>query len=167
MWNINFDMKIRIATLEDATIVGKVHSEAWKSTYRGVFPNEYIDDDTPLKRSEEFLEFIKIDSCTYFLLENSDTIAGIVKTREKSKILEIESIYILDEYRGKGFGRQFIDFIKAKGAWTEICLWVLESNSHARRFYENNGFVLSGKTRMIMRGIEYKQLQYILKDQII
>ena len=160
-------MNVRIADQKDSNIVGNVHFMAWKSAYRGIFPDEYIDSDTPSKRSEEFLDSIKDDRCTYFLLEEAGQAAGIVKIREEDNTLEIESIYILDEYRGKGFGRQFIDFIKAKGAWTEICLWVLESNSHARRFYENNGFVLSGKTRMIMRGIEYKQLQYILKDQII
>ncbi len=155
-------MRVRTAVAEDSVIVGKVHSEAWKSAYRGIFPDEYIYDDTASKRSEEFLESIKDDSCTYFLLEESDNVAGIVKTREANNVLEIESIYILNEYRGKGVGREFMNFIKTYGSWSCIFLWVLESNTNARRFYENNGFVLSGKSRMISRGIDLKQLQYVI-----
>ena len=39
-------MNVRIASREDADIVGKVHSDAWKSAYRGIFSDEYIDSDT-------------------------------------------------------------------------------------------------------------------------
>ena len=46
-------MKVRIASREDADIVGKVHSDAWKSAYRGIFPNEYVDSDTDIKRKNE------------------------------------------------------------------------------------------------------------------
>ena len=155
-------MRVRTAVAEDSVIVGKVHSKAWKSAYRGIFPDKFINDDTSSKRSEEFLESIKDGSCTYFLLEESDNVAGIVKTREANNVLEIESIYILNEYRGKGFGREFMNSIKTYGSWSCIFLWVLESNTNARRFYENNGFVLSGKSRMISRGIELKQLQYVI-----
>ena len=155
-------MNVRIADQKDSNIVGNVHFMAWKSAYRGIFPDEYIDSDTPSKRSEEFLDSVKDDRCTYFLLEEAGQAAGIVKIREEDNTLEIESIYILDEYRGKGFGRQFIDFIKTYRPQADIFLWVLEVNTNARRFYENNGFVMSGESRTIKRGTEFVQLRYVL-----
>lgn len=155
-------MNVRIADQKDSNIVGNVHFMAWKSAYRGIFPDEYIDSDTPSKRSEEFLDSIKDDRCTYFLLEEAGQVAGIVKIHEEDNTLEIESIYILDEYRGKGFGRQFIDFIKTYRPQADIFLWVLEVNTNARRFYENNGFVMSGESRTIKRGTEFVQLRYVL-----
>ena len=155
-------MNVRIADQKDSNIVGNVHFMAWKSAYRGIFPDEYIESDTPSKRSEEFLDSIKDDRCTYFLLEEAGQAAGIVKIREEDNTLEIESIYILDEYRGKGFGRQFIDFIKTYRPQADIFLWVLEVNTNARRFYENNGFVMSGESRTIKRGTEFVQLRYVL-----
>ena len=153
-------MRVRIASREDADIVGKVHSDAWKSAYRGIFSDEYIDSDTNIKRRNEFLESIQDDTCTYFLLEESDQPAGIVKTREVNSGLEIESIYILSEFRGKGLGRQFIDFIKASRSG--IFLWVLEANTNARRFYEKNGFTPTGETRTITRGVDLTQVRYEL-----
>ena len=155
-------MRVRIASREDADIVGKVHSDAWKSAYRGIFSDEYIDIDTASKRRNEFLDSVQDDTCTYFLLEESDQAAGIVKTHKSNSTLEIESIYILSEFRGKGLGRQFIDFIKEERAGN-IFLWVLEANTNARRFYEKNGFVPTGDTRTITRGGEFKQLRYELR----
>lgn len=155
-------MRVRIASQEDADIVGKVHSDAWKSAYRGIFPGEYIDSDTASKRKNEFLDSIKNDKCTYFVLEETNQVAGIVKTFERNNALEIESIYILSEFRGEGLGRQFIDFIKEERAGN-IFLWVLEVNTNARRFYEKNGFVPTGDTRTITRGGEFKQLRYELR----
>lgn len=155
-------MKVRKAVKEDSAIVGEVHSKAWKSAYRGIFPDEYIDADTASKRTAEFLEAIKDTKCTYFLLEEDDRAAGIVKTCEDNNVLEIESIYILDEYRGKGLGRQFMDYIKTQSTCDSIFLWVLETNAKARRFYENNGFVLTGDSRTINRGVEVKQLKYVM-----
>ena len=153
---------VRTALPEDSGIVGEVHSKAWKSAYRGIFPDEYIDADTAAKRTAEFLESIKDSKCTYFLLEETDQAAGIVKTREENNSLEIESIYILDEYRGKGIGGQFMDYIKTYKHFDSIFLWVLEANAKARRFYENNGFVLTGDSRTINRGIDLEQLRYVM-----
>ena len=157
-------MSVRRVSREDAEVVGEIHSKAWKSAYRGLFPDEYIDSDTASKRTEEFLESIKDDKCMYFLLEASGQPAGIVKTHECDNVLEIESIYILSEYRGQGLGAEAIDFILAYKPWDGIFLWVLEDNIKARRFYEKNGFKLSGDTRTINRGIELKQLRYVFKE---
>ena len=158
------DMKVRKATSEDSIIVGEVHSKAWKSAYRGIMPDDYIDKDTASKRTEEFLESIKDGKCTYFLLEESGQTAGVVKISEENDTLEIDSIYILNEFRGNGIGRQFMDFIKAYRTQGMIFLWVLEDNTKARRFYENNGFVMSGDSRTINRGVELKQIKYVINS---
>ena len=159
-------MEIRVAGVADASAVGKVHSEAWKSAYRGVFPDRYINSDTASKRTDEFLDSIKDDKYTYYLLQESNQTAGIVKTHAEENSLEIESFYILNEYRGKGLGSQFIDFIKNSVKPECIFLWCLEDNSKARHFYENNGFVMTGDSRMINRGTELKQIRYNLLRQI-
>ena len=41
-------MVIRRALIEDADVVGEVHSVAWKQTYQGVFDQEYLDSDSIL-----------------------------------------------------------------------------------------------------------------------
>lgn len=43
---------------------------------------------------------------------------------------------------------------------------VLEDNTKARRFYENNGFNNTGNTRVIYRGDSYVQFQYVLLPRV-
>lgn len=45
-------MKIEKAVIEQADIIGKVHSEAWKQAYEGVFPESFLREDTTEKRND-------------------------------------------------------------------------------------------------------------------
>lgn len=58
---------------------------------------------------------------------------------------ELDRIYVLPAWHGKGVGQILLD--KAKelspdGLW----LWVFQKNAQARRFYEKHGFNLDHKT---------------------
>ena len=83
-----------------------------------------------------------------------------MKSNSAENKLEISSIYILEEYRGKGFGTQALDFIKKISAQQTIFLWVLEKNEKAIAFYEKTGFKFALKTRTINRGAGFTQLMY-------
>lgn len=60
---------------------------------------------------------------------------------------EVVAIYLLPEIWGSGQGRELLRYwlgkLKKKVV-KNICLWVLEDNIRARKFYEKNGFQLSG-----------------------
>ena len=75
--------------------------------------------------------------------------------------IEISSIYILEKYRGRGFGRKVMEYIFSEYKDLRIVLWVLEVNLNARTFYEKCGFELTDKVRVIDRGGEFKQLMYV------
>ena len=61
-------MVIRRALIEDADIIGEVHSAAWKQTYQGVFSQEYLDSDSPSTRREEFLRSLEDKNCVYLII---------------------------------------------------------------------------------------------------
>lgn len=155
-------MRIIKADINDADLVGYVHSTAWKQVYKDIFPVDHLEADTPDVRACEFREACKDERILYFLLYENKTAAGIVKVEsELNERCEILSIYILDEYRNKGYGKQFITYLKDTLEYKKIYLWVLEENIKARHFYESNGFCLTGKTRKVDRGKNFNQLQYV------
>jgi len=84
---------------------------------------------------------------------------------EELDAYEIVSFYILEKYRNKGYGKQAVIYLK-KELNKKIRLWVLEENTKAIRFYENNGFEFCGNTRVINRGQSYIQLRYELLQHI-
>lgn len=154
-------MVIRRALKEDADVIGEVHSDAWRQTYQGIFSQEYLDSDSPASRRGEFLRSLDDQDCVYMLLEEDGQAAGIVKLVRNSDEVEIASIYILEEYRGRGFGRKVLEFILSEYNDLRFVLWVLEANHNACAFYEKCGFELTDKVRLINRGGEFKQLMYV------
>lgn len=87
---------------------------------------------------------------------------GIIKISIKpANFCEIESIYFLNEHRGNGYGTQVIDFIKKIYRNHKIILWVLEKNDKAIRFYKKNGFIFNDRKRIINRGYDYYQVQFV------
>ena len=154
-------MEIRHATIDYADVVGEVHSAAWKQTYQGVFSQEYLDSDSPSVRREEFMRSLDDKQCVYLLLEEEEQAVGIVKLIDRGD--EIASIYILKEFRGRGFGHKAIEYICSEYKGYRIVLWVLYNNIKACLFYEKCGFVLTDKERVIDRGGKYKQVMYARK----
>ena len=112
------------------------------------------------RRYAEFLRSIEYERCVYLLLEENSRAAGIVKLFSDGSKIEIASIYILEEFRGRGFGRKALEYIFSEYKGFRIVLWVLEVNLNARAFYEKCGFELTDKVRQIDRGGEFKQLMY-------
>lgn len=155
-------MEIVRAGINDAKVVGLVHSTAWKQAYENVFPPEYLYSDTPAKRTQEFLESCNNKDVFYYLLYEAELAVGVVKVMKESDGYEIVSFYILEEHRGKGFGKQAVIYLSKLLGGEKVQLWVLEDNKKARRFYENNGFKNTGNTRVICRGDSYVQMQYEL-----
>ena len=153
-------MIIRRAASEDADVVGEVHSDAWKQAYQGVFSQEYLDSDSPSTRREEFLRSLDDKQFVYLLLEEEEQAVGIVKLIDKGNEIEIASLYILKDYRGRGFGHKAIEYICSEYKGRRIVLWVLDNNIKACIFYEKCGFVLTDKVRFIDRGGKYKQVMY-------
>ena len=155
-------MEIVRAGINDAKVVGLVHSTAWKQAYENVFPSEYLYSDTPDKRTQEFLGSCNNKDVFYYLLYEAELAVGVVKVMKESDGYEIVSFYILEEHRGKGFGKQAVIYLSKLFRGEKVQLWVLEDNKKARRFYENNGFKNTENTRVICRGNSYIQMQYEL-----
>lgn len=159
-------MKIVKAKIEQADIVGQVHLEAWKQAYANVFSKEFFDEDTPEKRKQGFIDSCGCEDVFYYILYEDDKVVGIVKVVDAPDAYEIASFYILEQYCNKGYGKQATAYLKKELEKKRMQLWVLEDNTKARRFYENNGFKNTGDARMICRGDSYVQLQYELLPEV-
>lgn len=153
-------MKLIQATVAHASLVGEIHSLAWQQAYEGLFPAEYIDTENLEKRKQEFKDALQDERYQYFLVYDENICVGIVKIFMENEDCEIASIYFLKKYCGRGLGRKVIAQLVEMYKDYYIYLWTLEENHMARRFYEKNGFVLTGNVRNIMRGKNFAQVKY-------
>ncbi|AMR33134.1 hypothetical protein A0256_17780 [Mucilaginibacter sp. PAMC 26640] len=90
----------------------------------------------------------------YYALVNGE-IAGYIKLNYNTAqtefkdpdALEIERLYVLQAYQGQQIGKQLIDFAIKKAMenkFSYIWLGVWEHNPGAIRFYESQGFAVTG-----------------------
>ena len=142
---------VRIARQEDALAISQVLAASWKSAYKGLVADDYLDS----LREDHLVAFLikgMADNSLFAMLleENSQLIgASILKKTDVPSIIELTAIYLLPGTIGQGYGYTFFRAIEAemiKRGYTRCVLDVLVSNSRAIRFYEKNGFVDDGQT---------------------
>lgn len=69
-------------------------------------------------------------------------------------VVWVEELYVLPEYRSKGLGREFFDFLKERKNVSRVRLEVEPENERAVKLYEKMGFeVLPYMQMIIERGI--------------
>ncbi|MCL2169022.1 MAG: GNAT family N-acetyltransferase [Defluviitaleaceae bacterium] len=142
----------------------------WQAAYRGIVPDEYLDGMTAKIRERAYeleKELASPSDCEHYCVMESDKIIGFIVIN-KSWEVNIWAIYLLEEFWGRGYGKQMLDFaieeLRSAGV-KEVSLWVFEENSRARRFYEKNGFSLDGAKRVRDKygGVPLTELKYVQK----
>jgi len=157
---------IRRALPEDAYDLAVCGLSCWQSAYKGIIPDEYLDNMWAKKEQ-------RVEGIRKWLTDPGDVIPHCVMLENKMiGFLDIHitdaniwAIYLTEEFWGKGYGKQILDFainkLKSLGH-KKIYLWVLEENNRARRFYEKHGFRFDGTKREREYGKPLVQLQYVL-----
>ncbi len=147
-------MHIKKATVSDAQTISTIHASSWKSAYQGLIPQQHLDG---LKNDfwvNAFEDWIGSNKVTSHIIYDHDLSIGCItygKSREDkfSDWGEIISIYFIPTYIGKGYGKSLMDFalsdMKNQG-YSNVYLWVLKDNKHARKFYEKVGFYCNHDT---------------------
>jgi GNAT superfamily N-acetyltransferase len=141
----------RRASVEDAVGIATVHIVSWRETYRGIVPDEFLEDLSIQQRTEQWMNSLADPSSRYhraFVAELNGQIVGFSnygfsQEAESGFDGELYAIYVLRSAQGRGIGgRLFAE--AAKGLLelgsSSMLVWVLKDNP-AREFYEHLGGV--------------------------
>jgi len=163
-------MQIRKATLDDVNNISRIHALSWKSAYKGIIPQSYLDELREDFWVPAFTTWINENVLTAQLIfENGSPVGCVAYGKSRDNSLpdwgEIVSIYLLPEYFGKGYGAKLLETALLdlkKAGYYNIYLWVLKENQRARRFYEKNKFQCSNdKCTIEIMGQKLTELRYI------
>ncbi len=155
-------MMIREATDNDVAAIAKVHVDSWRSTYRGIIPDEYLAKQSYEQRQnswDRILKHVPKNSNFTYVAENESgkiigfANAGLERTNDPNFQGELNAIYILEKYQRQGIGRNLFRVVAQRlGEWdiNSILVWVLAKNP-ACEFYTSLGGV-KVKEQQIERG---------------
>ncbi|MEU9835512.1 GNAT family N-acetyltransferase [Streptosporangium sp. NPDC048047] len=152
------DFKIRTGAPDDVAAVERVRVTTWRTAYRGLMPDDYLDalgvDPDRVAQMERGLANALAEGRTPLVVaETGGEVAGFVNfNRCRDEEIgggEVFALYVLPETQSAGLGRALladaVTRLRAAGH-EEIGLWVATRNDRSRRFYERFGFVPSGRT---------------------
>lgn len=149
-------LQIEKASREDLTILLQVARKAFVQAFTAGNKAEnvqaYLEEAFTLS---QFEKEIAVTSSSFFLAKVDEKAVGYIKLNETPSqtdihdpdSLEIARLYLLEEYLGKGYGKQLLHFafdLARKKEKTYLWLGVWEHNTKAIRFYEKNGLRIFG-----------------------
>jgi GNAT superfamily N-acetyltransferase len=165
-------MFIRPATPDDAERLASVHVEAWKSAYRGQVPDEYLDALTVQGRLDLWRKLLAdtTASTVILVLVDGDLPIGFAYcTTHRTEPAgdptgELASMYLDPRVWRQGGGRLLmasaIEWFTTM-ACREATLWVLDTNTGPRRFYEALGWKCDGSQNPVeLGGRNLVEVQY-------
>ncbi len=138
-------LSIRMASVDDKAEVARVHVRTWQVAYRGLLPDEYLDQLRPEDRVARytFASDAPNQGATLVALDDGAiggfTLFGGSRDGDLPDAGEIYAIYVDPDQWGAGAGRRLL--ANARSRLDEMCfrdafLWVLDGNDRAQRFYE-------------------------------
>lgn len=163
-------MEIRKANSKDALGVAKVQVDSWKTTYKNIIPDEYLEKMTYENREKKWQDIISNQSV--FVAENNSEIIGFSNGgKERTGKYpdykgELYAIYILEEYQRKGIGKLLlepvVESLKQENIFS-MTVSVLEDND-SRLFYEYFGARKIDTVELEVAGKELNEVVYGWKD---
>ena len=144
---------IRPATHDDAEAIARIQVETWRSAYRGVIADAFLDTMSEDERRSHWSEILKRPEHATFVAEvEGHGITGFANggpEREGREDYrgELCGLYVLPDWHGQGVGKRLIaTFTRwlVDSGFDTMLVWVLADNPF-RRFYERLGGKLVGK----------------------
>ena len=145
----------RSAVEPDAAGIAEVHVRTWQVAYRGQVPDDYLDSLSVDDRAERWKEILADlePRAEVLVAEDGGVVVGFastLKSRDADAAPgtgELAALYVSPARWDHGVGRGLIGLaVEHLGAagFATATLWVLATNTRARRFYEAGGWSPDG-----------------------
>lgn len=160
---------IRDAKLEDLKQTAEIVVRGWKTAYRGIIDDEYLDNLSIDSRYQKMLKNYKENG--FIVAEKDNEIVGFCRyktgndygERFPSVDCELCALYVKPEFKRKGIGKKLVNYVKEefkKAGFSQMILWCFKENYPSRAFYEKIGGGYCGENTIEIENKEYKEVAY-------
>lgn len=168
---------IRRARPADAAAIGAVHVATWRTAYAGVLPETYLAGLSVLRHAAGYeaaitdrrhghAVFVAVASGEDAPAGEDGAVVGFVSggraRRPGFGDGEVETLYLMDDYRDRGVGRRLMRAMSAHLAVVgcrSVMLWVLKDNP-TRWFYQHLGGRPAAREEIQFAGQPMEQLAF-------
>ncbi|WP_303801124.1 GNAT family N-acetyltransferase [Alicyclobacillus macrosporangiidus] len=165
---------IRRATVDDATAVARVHVDSWRTTYRGIVPDAFLDGMSYAESEARWRRGFEQSSEKYAMFVAQDETGRIVGFANGGPIRkadpdfdgELYAIYLLEEHQRRGLGRRLIRQVAGhlvQQGMHGMLIWALADNP-ACQFYAAMGGQAVREGELEIGGKWLKEVGYGWRD---
>jgi GNAT superfamily N-acetyltransferase len=172
---------IRAARAEDAATIAAIRAQSWQAAYDGVIPAGILARATSPQNAARYSEVIRRERWRGMIVAEVGNLAvgfasfgpergpdgqlgPVPGPDQELATAELYAIYAQPARWSTGAGRALMDAVlervRAEG-YASICLWVLEDNPRARRFYEHAGFSPTADREVLEDLGDVTELRYV------
>jgi ribosomal protein S18 acetylase RimI-like enzyme len=144
---------LRRASTGDAERIAQLHIASWRRTYVREMPAAFLDGLDVEARTARWQQQLQ-EGVRVFVAEGEAELTGYVAcgpardTLAESGAWEIYNLHVISSRQRQGIGSALftaaVGLGRQEGA-RELVLWVVDSNSNARSFYERKGMQVNGR----------------------
>jgi GNAT superfamily N-acetyltransferase len=168
-------MKIAIRPAQpcDVDAIARVHVDTWRSTYKGIVPDEHLAQLSREKRAamwQKILSDTASPSFTYVAESRAGVIGfstgGPERGGDATYKGELWGIYVLEAWQRQGIGRRLTSTVGEelrRCGYNSMLVWVLKDNP-CRAFYERLGGVPAGEKEIQIGGKKLIEVAYGWRD---
>ncbi|GCE06234.1 GNAT family N-acetyltransferase [Dictyobacter aurantiacus] len=165
---------IRPATLQDVEGLTHVQVDTWRTTYRGLIPDDYLAGLTYEPRQLWWTQVIGRAGARNFVfvaVDEAGQVVGFISggpERSNHAVYksELYAIYILANQHGQGIGRELVRVLARsliQAGFSSMLVWVLDGNP-AQHFYQRlGGQYVASKPEQI-GGADLEEIAYGWSD---
>lgn len=144
-------MKFIRAEKKDIPLLQELARKSWESAYRKILSEEQIQYMLDLMYAEEVLikHLQPFGNYRYYVLKEGFKPLGFLgfELHQEESTTKLHRIYLLPEEKGKGWGKQAIEFLKTEvlTAGDDRIILTVNKNNIAKKIYEKLGFKVYGE----------------------
>ncbi|HXN90545.1 MAG TPA: GNAT family N-acetyltransferase [Candidatus Sulfotelmatobacter sp.] len=140
---------VRSAGVEDAAAIAAVHVATWRSAYRGLLPDEFLESLAEAGYEGRWRRSLAEGAGRVYVAEEDGHVVGFAsggreRAGEDGYAGELYALYVLEDAQRRGNGHALVRAV-ARGlremGLEDMIVWVLRDNPTARSFYERLGGV--------------------------
>ena len=140
------------ATATEALTVAKARHASWASTYRGIYPDEMIDDfDYRWHVQKECARLMNPNYFCYLVMDGDRCVGyfsfgTVCPGTWKDFSFRLHSLYLHPEYQGRGIGRRIFAFVQeecVKRGFDKLFLNCHPDNYTGIGFYKHMGGIVT------------------------
>lgn len=160
--------RIRKVTYGDEKALAYVQTESWKAAFKDLIPDEVLARSTDLKKATAMYQrLLELGKGNGYILEidgKPHCIAWWDAARDEDMqgAAELICIHSLKENWGRGYGHLMMERILEdvkKAGYSQIMLWVFDSNARAIGFYKAHGFEATGRKQPAFGALEERYIK--------